>query len=96
MLVCAGPIISFEGGALLPYTANGAHCSLRGELLAIGDAGMAGNIQNSELGRIKSRPVGVFHSPPLESRHNIEAGGHCLPQLVKSVSSAVYASTRST
>jgi len=29
-------------GALLPYTANGAHCSLRGYLLAIGDAGMAG------------------------------------------------------
>ena len=29
-------------GAFLPYTANGAHCSLRGWLLAIGDAGMAG------------------------------------------------------
>ena len=29
-------------GALLPYTANGAHCSLRGWLLTKGDAGMAG------------------------------------------------------
>jgi len=28
----------------LPYTANGAHCSLRGLLLAIADAGMVGNI----------------------------------------------------
>jgi len=33
-------------GALLPYTANGAngaHCSLRVYVLAIGDAGMAGS-----------------------------------------------------
>jgi len=29
-------------GALVPFTANGAHRSLRGYLLAIGDAGMAG------------------------------------------------------
>ena len=29
-------------GALVLFTANGAHRSLRGYLLAIGDAGMAG------------------------------------------------------
>ena len=35
--------LSFLGrGALLPYTANGAHYSLRGWLLAIDNAGMAG------------------------------------------------------
>jgi len=34
-------------GVLVPFTVNGAHCSLRGYLFTIGDAGMASSCRNS-------------------------------------------------
>jgi len=41
-------------GALVPFTANGAHRLLRGYLLAIGDAGMGGGVFIGRLSRLST------------------------------------------